>query len=298
MNVQMAYLLGMIIGNGEIRRDTINTTISISIPHKIQYTFDNKNIPIYVKASITDIRNILEPVIGSQLQQVQDKNETTLYFTKPNSDYLITEIIKFCGNERKCSTMRIDNYFFTSASDDEIKYFLRGIADVTAYIRNSNCFINNDLHRVYIEVPQNWFLVIDICNLLKKIDIPVQTIDWGHPNMRDPELKDYNKGKVGVWKREHQIKIYANEFVKVGFNVIHKNDGLKVYAKKLEDTHKVLHPGHDASEKTHRFYWETPDRIKIKMSHPGENDSFIPSIIRGKHYDSWRKIAEDLGYKK
>ena len=34
MNIEMAYLLGMICGNGEIKRSSTNTTVSIDIPHK------------------------------------------------------------------------------------------------------------------------------------------------------------------------------------------------------------------------------------------------------------------------
>ena len=31
----------------------------------------------------------------------------------------------------------------------------------------------------------------------------------------------------------------------------------------------------------------------------GKNhDEFIPKVIRGKHYDSWTAIAEDMGYNK
>ena len=33
-----------------------------------------------------------------------------------------------------------------------------------------------------------------------------------------------------------------------------------------------------------------------KPVHPGENDEFIPEKIRGKHYNSWKEIAKDLGY--
>lgn len=32
--------------------------------------------------------------------------------------------------------------------------------------------------------------------------------------------------------------------------------------------------------------------------HPCENDTFIPPEIRGKHYNSWKSIAKDLGYDK
>ena len=45
------------------------------------------------------------------------------------------------------------------------------------------------MHRVYIEIPGNWQFVIDVANMLKSLDIPVQTIDFGHPNFRDSNLK-------------------------------------------------------------------------------------------------------------
>ena len=48
---------------------------------------------------------------------------------------------------------------------------------------------------------------------------------------------------------------------------------------------------------THRYYWELVSRIREKPAHPGESDEFIPAAIRGKHYDSWSQIAEDLGYR-
>lgn len=34
MNNQMAYLIGMILGNGEIQRTNTSTTITIDIPYK------------------------------------------------------------------------------------------------------------------------------------------------------------------------------------------------------------------------------------------------------------------------
>lgn len=34
MNAQMAYLIGMILGNGEVQRGNEETTVTIDIPHK------------------------------------------------------------------------------------------------------------------------------------------------------------------------------------------------------------------------------------------------------------------------
>ena len=72
MNNEMAYLLGMITGNGEIQRGTITTTISIDVPHKKLETEFQKDVGIYVKASITDIRQILEPLLGTSLKFIQN----------------------------------------------------------------------------------------------------------------------------------------------------------------------------------------------------------------------------------
>ena len=86
MNVQMSYLLGMIVGNGEIQRGVTDTTIVIEIPHKKLETEFQKDVGIYVKASITDIRQIIEPLVGTGLKFTQTANVSDMSFTKPNED--------------------------------------------------------------------------------------------------------------------------------------------------------------------------------------------------------------------
>lgn len=50
MNNEMAYLLGMVTGNGEIQRGVNETTVVIEIPHKKLETEFQKDVAIYVKA--------------------------------------------------------------------------------------------------------------------------------------------------------------------------------------------------------------------------------------------------------
>ena len=204
------------------------------------------------------------------------------------------EILRYIGSATSHSNMRIHKDISLHFTTDQKKMFLKGFCDVTGYIRRSNAFIDKYKHRIYIEIPNNWFMVIDICNILKELKIPVQAIDWAHPNMRDGNLKMYNQGKTNFWKKEHQIKIYANEFLPIGFGVIHKTQALQTYAKELIEGFKKK--GLTAADKTHRFYWEVNGKNKSKSSHPCENDVSLPIQIRGKHYDSWRQIAKDLGY--
>lgn len=295
MNAEMAYLLGMICGNGEIQRTTLNTIVSIDIPHKKLQTEEIHDVKLYVKASITDIRNILEPLIGAGLDFVQNKSSTVLSFTKPNSDYLIREINRLIGNAVSHNETSIHPDIF-ACSLDERKQFLKGFADVTGYIRRSNYYVGGKYqHRVYLEIPHNWQMVIDICNLLKSIDIPVQNIDWAHPNMRDGNLKKYNLGNANFWKKEHQVKIWANEFMPIGFGIIHKQQALEMFNDELITGYNS--DGKDAFAITHKFYWEKHNKNnKSKPPHPCENDGFIPKSIRGKHFNSWTEIAKELGY--
>ena len=288
MNTEMAYMLGMILGNGEIQRGNQETTVTIDIPYKNLYTDDLKDVSVYVKASIVDIRSIVEPLIGHNLIVTQSAHSTKLSFTKPNDEYVVREMIRLIGSGRHHSTMRMDSELF-SFTIDQKKALLKGIADVTGYIRKSNIAFGQDgAHRVYIEIPGNWFMVIDIANMLKDVDVPVQTIDFGHPNFRDGKLVKYNQGKPNFWKKEHQVKIFANEFLPIGFNIQHKQEALERYSEELLE---FIDP-----VKTHKFYWEKSSRIQNKPIHPGENDPSLPVEIRGKHFNSWTELARSSGY--
>ena len=187
MNVEMAYLLGMITGNGEIQRGATETTVSIDIPHKKLETEFQNDVGIYVRASITDIRTVLEPLLGTSLTFSQSANYSLLSFRKPNEDYLMREVLRYIGGATSSDNVRISPEVF-NFTFDERKQFVKGFADVTGYIRRSNYAFSEPNYRVYFEIPHNWELVVDFCNLLKSIDIPVQAIDWAHPNMRDGNL--------------------------------------------------------------------------------------------------------------
>ena len=288
MNNEMAYLLGMILGNGEIQRGTSSTTVTIDIPFKNLYTDDNKDVAVYVKASVVDIRTIVEPLVGNSLVVSEMSHSTKVSFSKPNTDYVIREILRLVGAGRHHSKMRMSSEMF-GMSADEKKSLLRGVADVTGYIRRSNIAYGQEgAHRVYIEIPGNWYMVIDIANMLKDVDVPVQTIDFGHPNFRDGNLVKYREGRVNFWKKEHQVKVFANEFLSIGFNVKHKQDALVKYADELLE---FIDP-----VKTHKFYWEKKIRRMIRPRHPAESDPSLPSEIRGRHFESWTDIAGALGY--
>ncbi len=94
MNIEMAYMLGMILGNGEIQQNATETTVTIDIPYKNLYTDDLKDVAVYVKASIVDIRSIVEPLIGHALNITEAPHSTKMSFTKPNEEYVVRDLNK------------------------------------------------------------------------------------------------------------------------------------------------------------------------------------------------------------
>ena len=288
MDTRLAYLIGMIVGNGEVQKNVNETIVTIDIPHKNLIDDEGREASIYVKSSLADIRTIIEPLIGSYMPITSGNISTKISFSKPNDDQSIMEINRLICNGVRQQTLTMNPEIF-DMSVDEKKEFLRGIADVTGYIRRSNVAYGQEgHHRVYIEIPGNWKTLINIANIMKSLDIPVQTIDFGHPNFRDTNLKKYNEGKPYYWKKEHQLKVWANEFVPIGFNIAHKRKALE---KLSDELLQYMFP-----ERTHKFYWNCRKRIIAKPRHPMENDESLPETIRGKHYDSWQDLAKDLGY--
>ncbi len=292
MDIRFAYLLGLIIGNGTIQRGTQDTTVVIDLPHK-NFKVDDRDVKLFVLASLNDIRNYLEPLLDRSIQTTQNDTVTRLSFSKDNRDFLITELNRYLNRCSNHENMRIHENVFEQSYDVRIA-ILQGIADSTGYVRRSNRYFKSYEHRVYIEVPQNWELVIDICNLLKSVDIPVHTIDFAHPNMRDGNLVHYKSGNRYFWKKEHQIKIWVNEFMPVGFKVKHKQLALQEFAKEYAEGKGLSL--NELNVKTHKFYWERRVNKTERKAHPMVNDEFIPISIRGKQFSNWQEIAETLGY--
>lgn len=291
MNTNSAYLLGMILGNGEIQDTSNGVNITIDIPFKNLRTDDDKDASVYVKASLFSITPLINSVIQpATLINTQEEHSVKISFDLDRTHPFLETLYTYIEIGTKQQNFVISPMVYDLASSYRLS-LLRGLADVTAYIRMSNIAYGKPYqHRVYIEVPRNWYMVISIARLLQSVDVPVQTIDFAHPNFRDAHLKKYNEGKHDYWKKEHQIKIWANEFLPIGFNIQHKEEALTEYADELEMYSSL------SDDVTHKYYWEKPIRHRKRPDHPAENDPSLPDAIRSKHYESWTDLARDLGY--
>jgi len=282
LNEDLAYLLGLIVGKGVFVREGQTRRLVITFPYKslvaegYQNTYDK---PLELSSSLDAIVNRIRKYGLDVAKENVNKNDISLIITWHRED-LSWQILKYLLNDEFTDfhSFRIPETIFES--DREVqKEFLRGYFDTTGHIRKSNAaFGKEDQHRVYLEVDQrNWLLIADLARLLENLEVPIHTIDFGHPNFRDPELK---KAK-GFWAKEHQIKIFANYFAKIGSYLKHKDEVLK----ELADKTRTIYDEGD----TERTF-----RIREKPANPEEGSEKLPEFLKGKHFNHWKEVLDYL----
>lgn len=286
----MAYLFGLIVGRGVIRNSNGLKQIIISFPYKsleaigIKKKFNQRD---KILISLDNIVNRIGELIGELPKKIAGETTIDIILDSNKNTLLWRNIIAFTGKRKSYMDIEIHPKIFT-VSEVIKKEFIRGIADVTAYARSGNVFIDGR-QRIYFEIHNaNWRLPVQLCTLLqgKPLYIPVQTIDWGHPNIRNGYAKEYNAGRKTAWSREHQLKIFADCFEKIGFRITHKNDILK----EMADFNKTKYPNHESK------LCAPPKHIRRKkIKHPEEKSDRLPEELKGKHFNAYWQVCKELG---
>lgn len=275
----ISYLLGLITGRGEIQYTNEVKKIVIDFEYK---TLKSKAI-IKVFDQKLHIQTSLDPVvlrlqnIGINTQKVITETNLSLVLRWQQKD-IAWFFIKYLINGTRFSYHDfLIPESVSESTDANKKEFLRGLSDVTAYVRNSNRD-QVGRHRVYIEISnKNWFLPPQICQLSQSLNVPIQYIGYGHPNIRG--------GSGTSWAKEHQIKIYAEDFEKIGFYISHKNEALKELADYNKANFDRLQPLCNGKV----------GRKVTKETHQHEAHEKLPSEINGQHFDSFKEICKCLG---
>ena len=288
LDEELAYLLGAIVARGEIFEERDMTTILIAYPFKnliAEGLTKSYNAPDKLSLGLDGIVNLASN-LGFNVTKQSSETECRLVI-KVMTESLPMRVLKsHLSPGRSYREFHVPEAIFNSKESIQ-REFVRGYVDVAGHVRKSNNYIDGR-HRVYIDVlNENWHLPVELCTLLQDhLRVPVQTITWGHPNIRDPNLSDYNAGRQRSWAREHQIKVFADVFMRVGFYISYKGEILE----ELGDYNKKNFPKRSAE------FCPGPKRITDKKpQHPGENDPQLPDRIRGKHFDSYWQICEVMG---
>lgn len=269
----VAYFIGLVTARGEISDRGRVKRISVEFPFR--------NLKVEgIKKKITQKDKILLS-LDHVINRVNELTDVSIRkHESERSVFLIVETLKntmFLRNTKLLMKGKTTYYEFEvpepifESEETVKKEFIRGFADVAGSARWANrnrwgkC-------RVYLDVlnsPFNWRLPTQICYLLQDhLKIPVDVIQWGHPNTRDPSLKEYGKGRKDAWAREHQIKVFADDFEKIGFYMSHKQEILEELAEYNREK------GFDKAK-----FCKPPKRIRKKQKHPSEKSKKLPSEI-------------------
>ena len=282
LSEDVAYFLGLIIGRGTIIKTKELNRLVVDFPFKnlsavspIDQTkrFDTQ---IYLSNSLDKIVERIKR-LGLDVSKLSDEDNrhVSIVVVWRNTD-LTWQLLSYLlnGDFNDYHSFRIPKAIF-QADKEKQKEFLRGYFDVTGYVRPTNAqFGKNDKQRIYLEVDhRNWFLVLDLYNLFEIVGIPVESIDFGHPNFRDPSFKK----PAGSWAKEHQVKIFANQFLPIGSYLKHKQEVLTDLAKMNK-----AGVGNNSGKK--KF------RIREKAQNPEENSEKLPDFLRGKHFNHYSKL--------
>jgi len=281
----IAYLLGSIVARGEIDYD--RGRVVIRYPYRYQ-AINGKNAWSSIVISLDSVVNRFKDLGFDVDKQAPGPGEDILLILTSRPQSIAMRLLRHhLSNRITFREFEVPEVLWQSPKSI-VKEFIRGYSDVAAHIRASNRD-EAGFHRVYIDVLfQNWKLPVQLCNLIQmNLEVPVHTITWAHPNIRDPNAKHSG----GWWKKEHQIKIYAHDFTSIGFYIRHKQELLEKYA---DENRKKISNGEKPRHKQCRAII---GKYRVRKQHPDENDQDLPESIRGRHINHYVEICKALGCK-
>lgn len=287
LDPDVAYLLGLIAIRGTLYENPGDKRIVIEFPFKslvIRGTMAPVNQQQQLQIAVGEIRDRLYELLEADISVRRSPSamEFTIRFLRNSMAW--RNIGYVLNGKRSYTEFEVPRAIFDSREEAIKVEFLRGVADAGGFIRASNRY-RNGRHRVYIEVNnRNWLLPIQLCALLQQhLDVPVQTIQWGHPNVRQP-----NQPRGTAWAKEHQVKIFAEAFRKVGFHVSYKEQILDQFIEENLKRPGELPPKCNPNPAIRRVRPPKP-------RHPGEKSALLPGSLRRKHFDSYWQICLAMG---
>ncbi len=323
-----AYLLGLITGRGHFFMDSFSIAIEFSHTNEFiagiahcpkcgWLATDNKNGGLKCKnpecghvldssvkktynqplSTVESLKNVIVPFlktgINAEFDITGNKSMTILVIDLKNDKDKFKDITRFFSPDTSFDRFHIPKELETATKEAKIE-FVNGLLDTSGFA-NAGGWLNRDgknghgRMRVYYQIVRNWHLPVEIDNFMRsQFNLPIHTIDWGHPNIRDGNLNDFYETNPTSWGREHQIKFFPEYYGDFKFRISSKQS--------MFDELKA----HNLGVKFDNIDdWFPPSKItngKLKAYHPGENDLRIPESAR-RHFDAFWQINLAMGCK-
>ncbi len=275
----VAYLLGLIVGRGTIV-DGAGRKLIIEFPYSslqvqgISSTFDQETS---IRLGLDGIRERLLDLIDTDIKIVRRDHGVDFVASFQRPSMIWRNILYILGGATSYPFFTVPKVLFLpEVPADWKREFVRGYADVAGNVRKSNVYVDGR-HRVRLDVlnyPSNWKVPVQLCLLLQEqLEVPTQLITWGHPNMN----RNF---------REHQLNVFAEPFLKIGFSFEHKQKLLEEFAENDRKSHKNAN------------YDGCPGVRKVMKTKPADDeeknaDKLDPRLV-GQHFDAYWQICKVL----
>jgi hypothetical protein len=279
LDPDVAYLLGLITARGQFYEESGIRRLIINFPFRLFEAKPPKgsrlrfNLKKETQLCLNEVKNRINELleVDVKFQATPSGAELSAVFTKRTMSWRnLTTQLKGRSSFRE---FEVPEIIYETPRDIQLEY-IRGFADASATPTRADRD-QRKFHRIVLQVNHdNWVLPIQLCKLLQtKLDVPVDHILWGHPNM-------------GRGSREHRIRIFAEAFLPIGFHFDFKQQILDAMARiNKKQRNKPLHLCNPLAKRI----------PKKKPAHKDEKSKTLPPSLRGKHFDAYFQICKAIG---
>lgn len=282
MDTDRAYLLGLIIGGGQLGNNA--SELRIRLPYKKWGSYlDNP-------ARAGKIAEDILRKVGQMFRAIY--NLTIQYETTPGGNWTI-----LC--EGDTASVREDLQKYKIACDGEIwenadialisaalvddnlkRRFVAGLADTIGSMAKSHRRFSDEHQILSFEIKGYKFKpVCALCRLLYSIDCIPDQVNWNHPNIHCTKNPYYEQ-----WHKGFKLRILLDQYAKFGAFAF------RTKAESSQENRKLQHQTHYATKCEERTFNVTPSSV-----HPAEKETLLPPEIRNGHYLHFRHFCAVMG---
>jgi len=221
-------------------------------------------------STVESLKNVIIPFlskeIGANFDITGNKTMTLLVVDFQDYEKVFDEVLSHFVPDMSFDRFHIPKAIYEVEKASKIE-FINGLLDTSGF-PSPGGWLNRDGEkghgrmRVYFQLVRNWHLPVEIDNFLRsEFGLPIHTIDWGHPNIRDANLTDFFNARPTTWSREHQLKFFPEYYGMFKFRISSK-----------QSLFDELHNHNVATVFKDKDDWFPPSKVttgKIKAYHPG-----------------------------
>ena len=282
MDIDKAYLLGLIIGGGIF--GNAEDCFRIRLPYKKwgSYIEHPERAGQIARDILQKVGQMFRAVYGLSVQYETTPGGTWTILCEGDISGVKSDLSKYgirsAGEIRGNADIGI---VVRDLVDDNLKRrFIAGLADTIGSMAKSQRRFSDEHQILSFEIKgYNFKFVCDLCRLLYSINCIPDQINWNHPNIHCKSDSYYNQ-----WNKGFKLRILLDQYARFGALAF------RTKAETQNENRKLQHQSHNAEICEEREIHVSPSTV-----HPAENDARLPDVIRGGHYIHFRHFCAVMG---